>query len=106
MAVIGPFWRAQVWAQWEEDGSWLDGLLTDTETSIPKMHLEQNSEEELSNRLSVYQVIHFLLQIKLCLYSNSEWITKETIRQEQYNYLHYFRVTNLNQRQTFARWNL
>ena len=68
-----------MWAQWEQDSSWLDSLLSDTETSIPKMHLEQDSEGELSNRLSVYQVTYLhahvppastlFHDIKLYLYS-------------------------------------
>ena len=55
-----------MWAQWEQDRSWLDGLLSDTETSTPKMHLAQGSEDELSDRLNVYQVIVFILFIQLC----------------------------------------
>ncbi|CAL8283450.1 unnamed protein product [Lota lota] len=52
----------QVWAQWEQDSSWLDSLLSDTETSTPKMQQAQDSEEELSNRLNLYQKLSGALE--------------------------------------------
>lgn len=46
-----------MWSQWEEDGAWSDSLLRSTETSFPMMHGEGDSEEQISEKLSVYQVI-------------------------------------------------
>ena len=102
VAVIGQCFCPQMWALWEQDSSWLDGLLSDTETSAPKMHLAQDSEEDLSNRIHLYQVIYLhtripastLFKIKLYsysmfhfellrLHSNSKCITKRTIQPEQ-----------------------
>lgn len=45
-----------MWSQWEEDSLWSDSLLRGIETSFPKMH-EGDSEEQISEKLSVYQVI-------------------------------------------------
>lgn len=46
-----------MWSQWEEDGAWSDSLLRSIETSFPMMHGEGDSEEQISEKLSVYQVI-------------------------------------------------
>lgn len=46
-----------MWSQWEEDRAWSDSLLSTIETSSIKMHKEGNSEERISEKLSVYQVI-------------------------------------------------
>lgn len=46
----------QVWSEWEEDSAWTDSLLTTFQTSFPKMHQEGDSEEQISKKLSGYQV--------------------------------------------------
>lgn len=46
-----------MWSQWEEDSSWSDSLLRSIETSFPMMHKEGVSEEQISEKLSIYQVI-------------------------------------------------
>lgn len=46
-----------MWSQWEEDSTWSDSLLRGIETSFPKMHERGDSEEQISEKLSVYQVI-------------------------------------------------
>lgn len=50
-------WPFQVWSQWEDDGVWSDSLLRGIETSFPTMHKEGDSEEQISEELSIYQVI-------------------------------------------------
>ncbi|XP_032382889.1 nesprin-2 isoform X2 [Etheostoma spectabile] len=45
----------QVWSQWEEDNAWSDSLLRSIETSFPKIHKGGNSEEQISEKLSLYQ---------------------------------------------------
>ncbi|KAI4804316.1 hypothetical protein KUCAC02_025947, partial [Chaenocephalus aceratus] len=52
----------QMWSQWEEDRAWSDSLLSTIETSSVKMHKECNSEERISEKLSVYQELHGVLQ--------------------------------------------
>lgn len=48
---------SQVWSQWEEDSAWSDSLLRGVETSFPIMHTEVDSEEQMLEKLSGYQVI-------------------------------------------------
>ncbi|XP_028420864.1 nesprin-2 isoform X2 [Perca flavescens] len=52
----------QVWSQWEEDSAWSDSLLRAIETSFPKMHEWGNSEEQISEKLSVYQELRGVLE--------------------------------------------
>ncbi|KAJ4938827.1 hypothetical protein JOQ06_028293 [Pogonophryne albipinna] len=52
----------QMWSQWEEDRAWSDSLLSPIETSSIKMHKEGNSEERISEKLSVYQEMRGDLQ--------------------------------------------
>ncbi|XP_078133881.1 nesprin-2-like isoform X3 [Sander vitreus] len=52
----------QVWSQWEEDNAWSDSLLRAIETSFPKMHEGGNSEEQISEKLSVYQELCGVLE--------------------------------------------
>lgn len=47
---------SQVWSQWEEDSAWSDSLLRTLRTSFPRMHQEGASEEQISEKLSVYRV--------------------------------------------------
>lgn len=58
MRLVTDAWaRPQVWAQWEEDSAWSDSLLTTFQTSFPsKTHEEEDSEEQISKKLSVCQV--------------------------------------------------
>ncbi|XP_033981425.1 nesprin-2-like isoform X2 [Trematomus bernacchii] len=52
----------QMWSQWEEDRAWSDSLLSPIETSSIKLHNEGNSEERISEKLSVYQELRGVLQ--------------------------------------------
>ncbi|XP_042356665.1 nesprin-2-like [Plectropomus leopardus] len=52
----------QLWSQWEEDSIWSDSLLRTIETSFPKMHDGGNSEEQISEKLSVYQELRGALK--------------------------------------------
>ncbi|XP_041668046.1 nesprin-2-like isoform X2 [Cheilinus undulatus] len=45
----------QLWSQWEEDSVWSDSLLRGIESSLPKMHDVADSEEQISEKLSVFQ---------------------------------------------------
>lgn len=46
----------QVWSQWDEDSAWTHSLLTTFQTSFPRRHQEEDSEEQISKKLSAYQV--------------------------------------------------
>lgn len=48
---------SQVWSQWEEDRTWSDSLLRRVETSFPMMHEGGDCGQQISEKLSVYQVI-------------------------------------------------
>lgn len=48
-----------MWSQWEEDSAWLDSLLKSIDTSFPKMHEGGDSEEQMLEKLSIYQVIFY-----------------------------------------------
>lgn len=50
---------SQMWSQWEEDSAWLDSLLKSIDTSFPKMHEGGDSEEQMLEKLSIYQVIFY-----------------------------------------------
>ncbi|XP_037652752.1 nesprin-2-like isoform X2 [Sebastes umbrosus] len=51
----------QTWSQWEEDSAWSDSLLRSIETSFPRMHEGGNSEQQISEELSVYQELRGVL---------------------------------------------
>nr|XP_029131758.1 nesprin-2 [Labrus bergylta] len=44
-----------MWSQWEEDSAWSDSLLRGIETSLPKLLAGADSEEQVSEKLSVFQ---------------------------------------------------
>ncbi|XP_029982223.1 LOW QUALITY PROTEIN: nesprin-2-like [Sphaeramia orbicularis] len=52
----------QMWSQWEDDCTWMDSLLRGIETSFPNMHEGGESEEQISNKLCVYQELHVALE--------------------------------------------
>nr|XP_020467231.1 nesprin-2-like [Monopterus albus] len=52
----------QMWSQWEEDSAWSDSLLRGIKTSFPKMHEGGDSEEHVSDKLSVYQELGGVLK--------------------------------------------
>ncbi|XP_027134505.1 nesprin-2 isoform X2 [Larimichthys crocea] len=52
----------QMWSQWEEDSAWLDSLLKSIDTSFPKMHEGGDSEEQMLEKLSIYQELHGVLE--------------------------------------------
>ncbi|KAI3367261.1 hypothetical protein L3Q82_008148 [Scortum barcoo] len=54
--------RMQETLQWEEDSAWSDSLLRRIETSFPKMHDGGDSEEQISEKLSVYQDLRGALE--------------------------------------------
>lgn len=45
----------QVWWRWEDDAAWSDSLLSHMEASPPRVL--GSSEQQIADRLSVYQVI-------------------------------------------------
>eukprot|EP00066_Takifugu_rubripes_P029034 XP_011618300.1 PREDICTED: nesprin-1-like [Takifugu rubripes] len=52
----------RVWSQWEEDSAWADSLLRPLQTSFPRMQEEGASEEQISEKLSVYKGIREVLE--------------------------------------------
>lgn len=54
--------KLQMWSQWEQDSTWSDSLLKGIETSFPKMHERGDSEEQISEKLSVYQELRGVLE--------------------------------------------
>ncbi|TNM95727.1 hypothetical protein fugu_016810 [Takifugu bimaculatus] len=54
--------QEEVWSQWEEDSAWADSLLRPLQTSFPSMQEEGASEEQISEKLSVYKGIREVLE--------------------------------------------
>lgn len=45
-----------MWTQWEECSTLLDTLLRGMEDGLPRVHLEEDKEEQILEKLSVCQV--------------------------------------------------
>ncbi|XP_062379197.1 nesprin-2-like isoform X2 [Sardina pilchardus] len=72
----------QIWTQWEHSRCWLESRLTQLEKQLPIMHLEEEeeTEEELQERTSIYENLQAELQ--QC-HAHSQVITEHAQRLHQ-----------------------